>query len=38
MGALTIWHGLLISKGETSIERHINKKEAKRMTKQGKVG
>ncbi|XP_008320192.1 palmitoyltransferase ZDHHC16A isoform X2 [Cynoglossus semilaevis] len=37
MGALTIWHGLLISKGETSIERHINKKEAKRMTKQGKI-
>ncbi|XP_050421560.1 palmitoyltransferase ZDHHC16 isoform X2 [Adelges cooleyi] len=28
---LTIWHGLLISGGETSIEAHINKYETERM-------
>ncbi|KAI2556841.1 ZDHHC16 isoform 16, partial [Pan troglodytes] len=27
LGALTVWHAVLISRGETSIERHINKKE-----------
>jgi len=29
---LTIWHGLLISCGETSIEEHINKFETKRLS------
>lgn len=37
LGALTVWHAVLISRGETSIERHINMKEAKRMAKRGKV-
>uniref|UniRef100_A0AAQ5XGP6 Palmitoyltransferase n=1 Tax=Amphiprion ocellaris TaxID=80972 RepID=A0AAQ5XGP6_AMPOC len=37
LGALTIWHAVLISRGETSIERHINSKEKKRMAKRGKV-
>ncbi|XP_053477231.1 palmitoyltransferase ZDHHC16A isoform X3 [Ictalurus furcatus] len=37
LGALTLWHAVLISRGETSIERHINNKEARRMAKRGKV-
>ncbi|TRZ03639.1 hypothetical protein DNTS_008600 [Danionella cerebrum] len=37
LGALTLWHAVLITRGETSIERHINNKEAKRMAKHGKV-
>ncbi len=37
LGALTLWHARLISRGETSIEVHINKKEKKRMDKQGMV-
>uniref|UniRef100_A0A4W4E1H4 Palmitoyltransferase n=1 Tax=Electrophorus electricus TaxID=8005 RepID=A0A4W4E1H4_ELEEL len=37
LGGLTAWHAILISRGETSIERHINSKEAKRMKKRGKV-
>jgi len=37
LGALTMWHAVLISRGETSIEKHINSKETKRMTKCGKV-
>ncbi|XP_061600874.1 palmitoyltransferase ZDHHC16A isoform X3 [Cololabis saira] len=37
LGALTFWHGVLISRGETSIERHINNKEAKRIARWGKV-
>ncbi|KAL4641064.1 putative palmitoyltransferase ZDHHC16 isoform X1 [Arapaima gigas] len=37
LGALTLWHALLISRGETSIERHINSKETQRMQKRGKV-
>lgn len=37
LGALTFWHAVLISRGETSIERHINKKETKRMANRGKV-
>uniref|UniRef100_A0A8C4AB26 Palmitoyltransferase n=1 Tax=Denticeps clupeoides TaxID=299321 RepID=A0A8C4AB26_9TELE len=37
LGGLTLWHAMLISRGETSIERHINKKEAKRLAKHGKV-
>lgn len=37
LGGLTIWHAVLISRGETSIERHLNNKETKRMRKCGKV-
>ncbi|XP_013874699.1 palmitoyltransferase ZDHHC16A isoform X1 [Austrofundulus limnaeus] len=38
LGALTIWHAVLISRGETSIEKHINRKEMKRMmVRWGKV-
>ncbi|XP_007240453.1 palmitoyltransferase ZDHHC16A isoform X2 [Astyanax mexicanus] len=37
LGGLTVWHAILISRGETSIERHINSKEAKYMTKRGKI-
>ncbi|CAB1312407.1 unnamed protein product [Coregonus sp. 'balchen'] len=37
LGGLTIWHAVLISRGETSIERHINNKETERMAKRGKV-
>lgn len=37
LGSLTIWHAVLISRGETSIERHINSKETKRLAKRGKV-
>lgn len=37
LGALTLWHALLITRGETSIERHINSKEAKRLAKRGRV-
>uniref|UniRef100_F7GJ04 Zinc finger DHHC-type palmitoyltransferase 16 n=1 Tax=Callithrix jacchus TaxID=9483 RepID=F7GJ04_CALJA len=37
LGALTIWHAVLISRGETSIERHINKKERRRLQAKGRV-
>ncbi|XP_047208164.1 palmitoyltransferase ZDHHC16A isoform X2 [Girardinichthys multiradiatus] len=37
LGALTVWHAVLISRGETSIERHINKKERQRIAAWGKV-
>ncbi|XP_040217172.1 palmitoyltransferase ZDHHC16 isoform X1 [Rana temporaria] len=37
LGALTLWHAMLITRGETSIERHINKKERKRLLAMGKV-
>ncbi|XP_042214404.1 palmitoyltransferase ZDHHC16A-like isoform X2 [Homarus americanus] len=33
LGGLATWHGRLISKGETSIEAHINKKETERLEK-----
>ncbi|XP_042314741.1 palmitoyltransferase ZDHHC16 isoform X2 [Sceloporus undulatus] len=36
LGALMLWHSVLITRGETSIERHINRKERKRLQK-GKV-
>ncbi|KAM4704279.1 palmitoyltransferase ZDHHC16 isoform 3-T3 [Rhinophrynus dorsalis] len=36
LGALTLWHAMLITRGETSIERHINKKERKRQKSIGK--
>ncbi|XP_005994914.1 palmitoyltransferase ZDHHC16 isoform X1 [Latimeria chalumnae] len=37
LGALALWHGLLITRGETSIERHINKKEKQRLQKKGRI-
>ncbi|XP_046887816.1 palmitoyltransferase ZDHHC16B [Hypomesus transpacificus] len=37
LGGLTLWHAILITHGETSIERHINRKEAKRLKESGKV-
>ncbi|XP_074855438.1 palmitoyltransferase ZDHHC16 isoform X4 [Carettochelys insculpta] len=37
LGALTLWHAVLITRGETSIERHINKKERRRLQQQGRV-
>ncbi|KAI2657904.1 Palmitoyltransferase ZDHHC16A [Labeo rohita] len=37
LGGLTLWHAVLITRGETSIERHINNKEAKRLAKRGRV-
>lgn len=37
LGALTLWHAMLITRGETSIERHINKKERKRLQEKGKI-
>lgn len=36
LGLLTLWHAKLIYRGETSIEAHINAKEAKRLAKMGK--
>nr|ACO12222.1 Probable palmitoyltransferase ZDHHC16 [Lepeophtheirus salmonis] len=35
LGALIFWHGRLISKGETSIEAHINRSETLRLAKDG---
>lgn len=37
LGGLTLWHVVLISRGETSVERHINRKETKRLREMGKV-
>ncbi|XP_031424773.1 palmitoyltransferase ZDHHC16B isoform X2 [Clupea harengus] len=37
LSALTLWHSILILRGETSVERHINRKEAQRIKQQGKV-
>ncbi|MEQ2172327.1 hypothetical protein GOODEAATRI_019937, partial [Goodea atripinnis] len=37
LGGLTLWHAKLISRGETSVERHINRKEARRLREKGKV-
>lgn len=33
LGGLATWHGRLVSRGETSIEAHINKKETERLAK-----
>nr|XP_002119544.1 palmitoyltransferase ZDHHC16 [Ciona intestinalis] len=33
LGALTLWHVFLISRGETSIEKLVNEKERKRLKK-----
>ncbi len=37
LGFLTVWHGRLILRGETSIEVHINRKERKRLKAKGLV-
>ncbi|XP_063047809.1 palmitoyltransferase ZDHHC16A isoform X1 [Engraulis encrasicolus] len=37
LGGLTLWHAMLISRGETSIERHINKKERTRLAKRNRA-
>ncbi|XP_056324945.1 palmitoyltransferase ZDHHC16B [Danio aesculapii] len=37
LGALTLWHAILITRGETSIERHINRKERRRLKLRGKL-
>ena len=37
LGLLMMWHARLISRGETSIEAHINAKERKRYHKKGLV-
>ncbi|KAF8790802.1 palmitoyltransferase ZDHHC16-like [Argiope bruennichi] len=37
LGGLLVWHARLISRGETSIESHINKKETARLLKEGKI-
>ncbi|XP_034563325.1 palmitoyltransferase ZDHHC16B isoform X1 [Notolabrus celidotus] len=37
LGGLTLWHVILICRGETSVERHINRKEIRRLTEKGKV-
>jgi len=36
LGALAAWHYRLISRGETSVESHINKAETKRLDALGK--
>ncbi|XP_069940744.1 palmitoyltransferase ZDHHC16 isoform X1 [Cherax quadricarinatus] len=33
LGGLATWHGRLISRGETSIEAHINQRETERLAK-----
>lgn len=37
LGALTMWHAVLITRGETSVERHINRKERRRLRLIGKM-
>ncbi|XP_069756395.1 palmitoyltransferase ZDHHC16-like isoform X3 [Narcine bancroftii] len=37
LSGLTLWHIVLILSGETSIERHINKKERQRQKQKGLV-
>ncbi|KAL8585830.1 hypothetical protein ACOMHN_065180 [Nucella lapillus] len=37
LGLLTLWHARLISRGETSIEGHINAKQRKRYKKKGLI-
>ncbi|TRY88625.1 hypothetical protein DNTS_028840 [Danionella cerebrum] len=37
LGALTLWHAALITRGETSVERHINRKERRRLKLKGKL-
>ncbi len=37
VGALMAWHIRLISRGETSIEQHINKETGKKFFREGKI-
>lgn len=37
LGGLTLWHAILITRGETSVERHINRKETRRLKETGRV-
>ncbi|XP_049812483.1 palmitoyltransferase ZDHHC16B isoform X3 [Schistocerca nitens] len=37
LGSLMMWHARLITRGETSIEAHINKQETKRLAALNKV-
>lgn len=37
LGGLTLWHAMLITRGETSVERHINRKETRRLKEMGRV-
>ncbi|KAK3851112.1 hypothetical protein Pcinc_040098 [Petrolisthes cinctipes] len=37
LGGLATWHGRLVSRGETSIESHINKKETERLAKTDQI-
>lgn len=37
LGGLAIWHGQLISRGETSIEANINRTETKRLAEMNKI-
>ncbi|XP_036325336.1 palmitoyltransferase ZDHHC16A isoform X2 [Rhagoletis pomonella] len=37
LGALTIWHAKMITRGETSIEALINQEETERMLKENKI-
>ncbi|TSL75281.1 putative palmitoyltransferase ZDHHC16 [Bagarius yarrelli] len=37
LGGLSLWHAVLITRGETSVERHINRKERKRLETIGQV-
>ena len=37
LGVLTVWHSRLISKGETSIEIHINRTQRIKLKKKGLV-
>lgn len=36
VGGLALWHVILISKGETSIETYINKSQRQKMKKEGR--
>lgn len=37
LGTLCTWHAKLISRGETSVEAHINQSEHKRLHAQNKI-
>ncbi|XP_016989803.2 palmitoyltransferase ZDHHC16 [Drosophila rhopaloa] len=37
LGSLTIWHAKLITRGETSVEAHINEAEQKRLLQQQRI-
>jgi len=37
LGSLSIWHAKLITRGETSVEAHINEAETKRLLQQQRI-